>query len=151
MSKSKGSSSYLGVFVAERLLGSVFNHVERMPYGHAGWDFICGKGKRIDVKSSTLHKSSRGLPKHEWKFTVRRNEKADSFLCIAFDDRESLTPMHIWLIPARMINHLKTLSISNTEYCLSKWKQFEKSTQEATARCEDLRTIDHGEDSMAWG
>lgn len=36
-------SSYLGVYVAERILSYYFEDITRMPYGHIGYDFICKK------------------------------------------------------------------------------------------------------------
>ena len=44
---------FLGVHVAERVLSKVFKDVERMPMNNPGYDFICGGGYKIDVKSPT--------------------------------------------------------------------------------------------------
>ena len=56
-------------------------------------------------------------------FNIHQNQIADYFLCLAFDNRQQLNPMHIWLIPSRKINNLKTLTISESR--LDKWSQYE--------------------------
>lgn len=52
---NKKCPMYLGVAVAEEFLIGYFKHVERMPPCHKGWDFICDKGYKVDVKASTRH------------------------------------------------------------------------------------------------
>ena len=89
MSKNKACAAYLGIFVAEGVLHNVFVNVERMPYGHKGYDFICSKGMKIDVKSGCI--TNRGA----WAFTINKNTIADYFLCLAFDNRDDLNPMHM--------------------------------------------------------
>ena len=104
MSENKDCSVYLGIHVAERILAHVFKkeNVERMPYGHKGYDFICGKGKKVDVKSSSFHSYMNG-----WLFQINNNEIAEYFLLLALSERyygvvaddEKLKPMCIWLVP----------------------------------------------------
>lgn len=110
---------YLGVHVAERVLSHVFKDVERMPYGNSGYDFICNKGYKIDVKSST-HPASRP---NMWMFHINKNKIADYFLCIAFNNRDDLTPEHLWLIPSGILNDMTGACISTST--LSKWKNYE--------------------------
>ena len=109
---------YLGIVVAERVLAEVFNNTKRMPYGNPDYDFICGQGYKIDVKSSCLRNGGK-----YWAFSISRNTVADYFLCLAFDDRDSLTPMHLWIVPGRDINHLHVASISKRS--IDKWKKYE--------------------------
>ena len=105
--KNKRCTSYLGCFVAEQVLSKIFKDVKVMKYGNHGYDFICGAGYKIDVKSSaTGDKSDR------WIFAIKQNNIPDHFLCLAFDNREDLTPVHLWLIPGKEINHLSMLTIS---------------------------------------
>lgn len=87
----KNCGIFLGCYVAERVLSYVFKVTHRMPYGNKGFDFICDKGYKIDVKSSCLSNNS-------YIFSIRKNKITDYFLCIGFDDRENLNPQHIWLI-----------------------------------------------------
>ena len=96
MNKNRQCSSFLGVHVAERVLEATFENVERMPYGNPGFDFICGAGYKIDVKSSCRRYQKNGSS--SWAFGIDKNCDADYFLCIAFDNREHLNPEHLWLI-----------------------------------------------------
>lgn len=85
----------------------IFENTKRMPFGNKGYDFVCGKGFKIDVKCSTMYdiKTVRKIRNKEvitykkgWKFNIRRNKTADYFLCIAIDDRDNLNVIYIWLI-----------------------------------------------------
>ena len=111
-------SVYLGVYVAERILADVFNNVERMPNGNTGFDFICGKGYKIDVKSACLGEKS-----NHWQFQIRQNTIADYFLLLAFDNRNDLNPVHLWLIPGHVLNHQKGTSIAVST--LDRWSEYE--------------------------
>lgn len=125
---------FLGVVVAERLLSKVFKNVQRMPQGNPGYDFICGKGFKIDVKSTCL-----GNIRNNWGFHIRRNQEAEYFLCLAFDNRKDLNPKHIWLIPGRVLNHLTTASISKST--LDKWSEYELTDKldDVLACCDTLK------------
>jgi len=99
MSENKDCPAHLGVNIAEKILAHVFKkeNVERMPYGHKGYDFICGKGKKVDAKSSSL------LLGNEWFFNIRQNNIAEQFLLLVFGERpeddKNPKPMHLWLVP----------------------------------------------------
>lgn len=113
-----GCATYLGVHVAERLLADVFDNIDRMPNNNPGFDFICGGGYKIDVKAVCLRKNRR-----QWSFTIGYNTIADYFLCLAFDNRNDLNPLHIWLIPGYVINHRSTANIS--EGTIDRWSKYE--------------------------
>ena len=134
MSENTECSQYLGVHVAERVLSKVFKDVVQMPHNNPGYDFICNKGKKIDVKSSCSHKKGRN-----WTFDIGRNQIADLFLCLTFDNREDLNPLNIWLIPGDIINHLTTASISKST--LSKWDKFKLDIDKVASCC---TTLKHG-------
>lgn len=138
MSISKESSTYLGVYIAESVLANVFDNVIRMPVGHPGYDFICGKGFKIDAKSSKLYIDPSKRRSSRWMFSIGRNTKADYFICLGFNnDRKNVTPLRMWLIPAKEVNMLQTLSIRNND--VVSWKQYEKSTRKVLACCEHMR------------
>jgi len=109
---------FLGVYVAERVLAHVFKNVSRMPKNNPGFDFICGGGYKIDVKSATRGKNHPNM----WVFGINKNTMADYFLLIAFDNRSDLNPEHIWLVPGNKINNRRTTSIS--ESTLAKWEDY---------------------------
>jgi hypothetical protein len=135
MNENKKCASFLGIHVAERVLSYIFKHIQKMPNNNPGYDFICGRGYKVDAKSSCRHH----IPHHAdgWLFHIRKNQIADYFLCLAFDNRESLTPEHIWLIPVNEINHLITASISETT--LDKWQQYEQSIDQVIICCNAIR------------
>jgi len=123
---------FLGVHVAERVLSHIFKNVEKMPYGHPGYDFICNRGKKIDVKSSCLRKKV-----EVWSFHIERNTTADYFLCMAFDNRKDLNPMHIWLIPGSKLSHLVAAAIRpNTT---SRWNEYELDISKVITCCDVLK------------
>lgn len=130
--------AYLGVHIAERVLANVFEHVERMPFGHPGFDFICKKGYKIDVKSSTRLRHQPNM----WNFAIRKNTTPDYFLCLAFDNLESLNPEHIWLLPGDLVNDHAGAAIS--ESTLSKWSEYElhDKLEKVVACCDTIRDTD---------
>lgn len=125
LEEAKDCPLYLGD-IAERALLKHFPTATRMPRNNRGYDYINNQDK-IDVKSSILHVDNR------WSFNLRitingkwiENTIADHFFIIAFDNRTSLTPVHIWLVPGPIVNHLKGLNITNTAKALKKWSKYE--------------------------
>jgi len=131
--ENKESSLYLGVHIAERVLSSYFDGIIRMPNGTPGYDFICQRGYKIDVKCACL--SGGKYPK--WSFAINHNTIADYFLCLAFDYRDSLEPMHIWLIPSERLNKFRGFAISR--FVTDKWKQYEKPLDRVIESCNILK------------
>ena len=130
--ENKECPSFLGVHVAERVLSHIFKNVKRMSMNNPGFDFICNRGKKIDVKSACLFKNSR------WHFRIRRNTIADYFLLLAFDNREDLNPLHVWLIPGSKLNHLMTTSISPSS--IHKWDKYRLDVSKVIECCNVIRT-----------
>lgn len=135
MDQAKDSAGYLGIYVAENALSKYFDNVKIMPANHTGWDYICGKGFKIDVKSGCRIKQE-GIS-DKWSFHIEKNVVADYFLCLAFDNRGTLNPEHIWLIPAKVVNKRVTLSISESR--VSKWTQYERPIDKVIVCCKSLR------------
>lgn len=123
-------SMFLGIHIAERVLSHVFNGVERMPMNNPGYDFICNHGKKIDVKSSCLQKNG-------WSFAIKRNIIADYFLCIAFDNREDLNPLHLWLLPRNGFSHLTGVSIRLTT--IHKFNEYKLDVTKISTCCNMLK------------
>ena len=132
--ENKECSSYLGVHVAERVLKHVFKNVETMPIGNRGYDFICNRGKKIDVKSSCIRKNL-----NDWVFGIKRNTIADYFLCLAFDDRENLNPMHVWLLPGETFNHLSSAGIRPST--LQRWDEYKLDVNSVISCCNTIRGV----------
>jgi len=135
MSKNRNCSSFLGVYIAERVLAHVFNEVKITTYGNNGYDFICNKGNKIDVKSSCLHNWNHHSSM--WHFTIRKNKVADYFLCIAFDNRNDLTPIHVWILPGIEFNYKKSVSISTST--INKWGKYAIDIDKVIKCCNVLK------------
>ena len=133
MSKNKDCSSYLGVYVAEKVLSKVFENVQRMPYGNTGYDFSCKNDFKIDVKCACLC-YNRGY--YSWTFHIKHNKIADYFLLLSFDNRIDLNPQNVWLIKgtelivnqsgSTTLNEKTSLVILNSVYSISKYKRYEQ-------------------------
>lgn len=143
MQTNKKCPMFLGCYVAERVLSHIFKDVERMPTGNKGYDFICNKGFKIDVKSSCVT-----LRNNCYNFSIRCNKIADYFLCIGFDNRDNLNPQCIWLIKSnetihnKKLNEFKALTIQNTKYGLSQFLKYELNDKlkEMIECCNELKT-----------
>ena len=133
MSENKECAQYLGIHIVERLLRNMFNDVEVMPMNHTGYDFICNKGKKIDAKSSCLRKDGK------WTFNIKHNTTADYFVCVAFDNREDLDPLHVWIIPGHVLNHLSGATIRPST--LDKWAEYEKPIDNVVACCDTMKEL----------
>ena len=95
-----------------------------MPQDNPGFDFLCGRGYKIDVKSACL--KQRGDGYLTWTININNNIIADYFLVLLFDDRVDKNPMHVYLIPGSDVNHLIGFQIFNIEHGLSKFSKYEK-------------------------
>ncbi len=137
MKTNRDCPAFLGVNIAERILSGFFNNIHRMPYKNKGYDFICGKGYKIDVKSSCIIQEERRSS--YWQFTTRRNGVADYYLCIAFDDRNMLRPLHVWLIPNTDVKKHLNIKISTIEAKRLNWNVYEQPIDKATNCCDEMR------------
>jgi hypothetical protein len=111
-----------------------------MPNNTPGFDFICGRGFKIDCKSACKRHNG-GSITAGWFFGIKRNTVADYFVCLAFDNRTSLTPVHVWLIPGKLVNHLASLTIMENIKMIEKWREFERPADQVRACCEQLKSI----------
>ena len=139
MAENRLCASFLGVHIAERVLSQLFKRATRMPYGTPGFDFKCANGYMVDSKASCSRLRLSGA--RHWHFGIRHNPIADYFLCMAFDNREDLNPLHIWLIPGKVLSHLDSASISETT--LDKWAEYEKPLDKVMACCDTMRGDHH--------
>jgi hypothetical protein len=131
--EAKDSSLYLGVVIAERALSKYFDNITRMPFNNPGYDFLCGRGYKIDVKSACLYHN-------RWQIRIRENTAADYFLILLFDNRDDLNPRHLLLVPGHVINDHVTISISRDIKHFMKWTQYEKPLDKVIACCNTMRS-----------
>lgn len=144
MDKNKTCTLYLGVYIAERILSNYFENITKMSPGNKGYDFICKNGYKIDVKSSCINeKIISNKSYYSWYFIIKRNKSADYFLCLAFDNRNDLNPLHIWLIPGDVVNDKICLTISNSKLSMNKWSKYEKSIDEVVNKCNVFKEFSH--------
>jgi hypothetical protein len=139
MDEATDCSNYLGIHIAERVLSKFFDNITRMPIHNPGYDFICGKGFKIDVKSACV--ISKGQKYPFWHFNIFRNMIADYYLCLAFDNRESLEPQHVWLIPGNIAGGKCGIRIFNTPKSLAKWSEYERPLDKVLACCQEIKAI----------
>lgn len=133
LENNKYCNQYLGIHIAERILSHIYPNVERMSINNHGYDFICGKGYKIDVKSGCLREDQN----NRWLFHINKNIIADYFMCLAFDNREDFNPLHIWLIPGNILNYKTTVTISQST--LKKWNMYEQSIDKVVSCCNTIR------------
>lgn len=129
--KNKDCNLYLGCIV-EELLARTYKDVKIMPFGNRGFDIICNQDFKIDIKSSAL-----GNKYGYWIFSIVKNQIADYFLCIAFESRDDLIPVHVWLIPGKDVNNNVTISISKTT--LTKWSKYEQPLDRVLKCCDEMK------------
>lgn len=142
MYTNKHCTSYLGVAVAERLIKHLFNDVIMMPYGFPDYDMICNKGKKINVKSSTIRvRQSNYSTMNYWRFTINCNKIAEFFLCVAFDNINDINPLYMWMIPGKELNNQSDISISQST--IHKWDQYKFDITDAKKCCDIMKDIKH--------
>jgi hypothetical protein len=137
MSEARDCTMFLGTYIAEKILSEIFENVTTLPPNNPDFDFICKNGFKIDCKSSCLHKKGDVL--RTWEFQIRHNMIADYFLCLAFDNRENLEPMHVWLIPGYLVNDHIGIGISDTTRALTKWSKYELPIDQVKYRCDAMK------------
>ena len=134
-SENPDCSLYLGTHITENAVKPVLPKAQHMPHGHPKYDYLCSQGYKIDVKSAStsVHKVKNTV---QWKFKIDKNKVADYFLCVAYDNRENLNIIKMWMIPGIAINHLGQLSISPGSF--DKWKQYELDPNESNQCVEEI-------------
>jgi hypothetical protein len=135
--KNKLCTAYLGCIISETVLAHEFPGFKRMPNCNPDYDYECPKGLFVDVKSSCRVHRKQG---HDyWYFAIKKNKVPHFFICIAWKDRETLVPEHLWLIPGYLVNEKKGIGITPTAKSLSKWSKYERPLGNVLECCNKLR------------
>lgn len=138
MYENKSCSAYLGIVIGERLCKHLFKDVEVMPINNPGYDIICNKGKKIDVKASATHIRQNIISVvNFWSFAIKHNTIADYFILVAFDNRIDLNPLHLWMIPGKDVNHKPKVVISSST--IHKWDKWKRSIEEVQLCCTSMK------------
>lgn len=138
MYENKLCSQYLGIVIGERLCRHLFKNVEVMPMHNPGYDIVCNKGMKIDVKSVCITLNNKKYP--HWAFDIRKNITADYFILVAFDNRTDLNPLHLWMIPGHVLNDKSGTSISLST--IHKWDKYKKDINDAKLCCAEIKRED---------
>lgn len=101
----------LGEQLFKKFLNVIFENVERMKYTNYGFDFTCNniskefinkhptfklevnKEYRIQIKARCRRIYEKYI---RWDFPIKYNN-ADYFILVAFDNRENLNIIHVWI------------------------------------------------------
>ena len=94
MEFNEDCSSYFGIYIAENYIMKTFEDPIKMPYGNPKYDWLCKAGKKIECKSRCLSNHSECIG---YGFDIDFNNVADYFLLSAWDNRDSLEPLYIWI------------------------------------------------------
>lgn len=133
MSENEECSSYFGVHITESLVFKLFESedpdIKRVPYGTIGYDWICKQGK-IQHKARCITFDNK-CGWCGWKYHIDRNKIADIHVLTAWDNRDNLNPMYVWIFEKGDIlegekfwNRIG-LTITNTPKGLFRVKKFE--------------------------
>ena len=94
-----------------------------MPRNRRGYDIVCNKGKKIDVKIScaTFKENSENQSFH---FRIEKNKIADYFILIALDNGNDLNILNLWIVPGHEVNNKSNITTSlKTMHKWNKWKR----------------------------
>jgi len=132
MSENTDCPIYLGIHIVEHAMKHIFNDVEVMPMNNPGYDFVYDGGKKVDAKSGCILNN-----RNNWQFHINHNTTTDYFVCVAFDNRKDLNPLHIWMLPGDKFNHLSTASISIST--IHKWDVYRLDIDDVIMYCNTIR------------
>jgi len=139
MYENKLCPAYLGIVIGERLIRHLFNDVEVMPYGFPDYDFICNKGKKINVKTACITFQNKKYPR--WKFRIDCNTITDFFIIVAFDNLTNLNPLYLWMIPGKELNHQGSAQIRPST--INKWDEWKRDINDAQLCCTEMKNINN--------
>lgn len=97
--ENRKNTRFLGVYIAESSVNKLFKGSQRMRLRNPGYDIVCNKGYKIDVKASTLSATN------TLSFHINENNIADYFILIGYNNIIELKPLHMWIIGSEEIIH----------------------------------------------
>ena len=123
MTKNKKCPQFLGISIGGHLCKHHFKDVEVMPRNRRGYDIVCNKGKKIDVKIScaTFTENRKNQSFH---FRIEKNKIADYFILIALDNGKDINILNLWIVPGHEVNNKSNITTSlKTMHKWNKWKR----------------------------
>lgn len=136
-SKQPGCANYTGLYIAETVLSKAFS-IMKKAHPMDPYDFVCGKGYKIDSKCSLLV-TKKGEHQPRWKFHIKKNKIPDAFCFIAlWNTPNTIIDLpkiaYVWLIPGDSLINGRPL---NDRVCIqlypstvSKLEPFRRSDME---------------------
>jgi hypothetical protein len=125
--ENRTDNRFLGVYIGENAIHKIYEGSERKKLNNKGYDIICQKGYKIDVKTTILSQYN------TYVFDISKNKTADYFVMIGFNNIIDLKPLHIWIIrgnekldTGRIVNDLNKFIIVNEPFYISKYEKYEK-------------------------
>lgn len=124
--ENRKDTRFLGVYIAENAVARLFKGSQKMPHYNVGYDIICPKGHRIDVKATILNRYNL------FSFHINRNMVADYFVLIGFNNIIELKPLYLWIIKGDEnisgcpMRNLELLSILNEPDYLRVYQKHER-------------------------
>lgn len=116
MDENPECSHYFGTFVEREYVMSVFEDVKIFEYPkdewgrrvdtHKPYDWICKNGYKVKhaascIRTDNYHTYRDGTPIPYFNFSIKRNEEVDYWMLSAWDNRDSLVPMFVWMIKGK--------------------------------------------------
>lgn len=123
--ENRKDSRFLGSYIAENGVFKLFEGCQKMKTNNPGYDIICTRGYKVDVKASSLDRFN------TFKFSIWKNQIADYFALVGFDNVFNLKPLYLWIIKGNemiqnrrtRLNDMYSISIANEPELV---KPFEK-------------------------
>lgn len=123
--ENRMDNKFIGVYIGENGITKIYEGSKRMPYNHPGYDIICQKGYKIDVKSTVLSRYN------TFSFGIQKNRTADYFALVGFNNIIELTPLHLWIIKSdenihgRQLKELGALKIIDEPQYIQEYQKYE--------------------------
>lgn len=117
---------FLGIYIAENGIAKIYEGSQRMKYYNPGYDIVCPKGYKIDIKATALNAYN------TFSFIINNNMIADYFVMVAFNNIIDLEPLHLWIINGDEdingcpIRKLGRLTIPNEPKYLEIYQKYER-------------------------
>ncbi len=108
-SENKGCARYFGEYIEQKYVSQIFEDPIPFKGPHCGqhcekkYDFECKNGFKVKhiascVRIDNYHVSYSGDPIPYWGYLIRKNNVPDYWILSAWDNRESLEPLYVWII-----------------------------------------------------
>lgn len=126
---NKDCSKWFGEFITQDRVMKTFEHAIPAPPNNPNFDWTCKDGKKVEHKGSCLLYEPKKTPR--LKFYLDYNNIADYFVLSAWDNREYLNPIYIWIfdrddiVRGKPFWRRESLSITDSYEGLKEFRKYE--------------------------